>query len=343
MPKIKIRNMDDFAKVCGVSRPTISKYFYDPKSIRESIKQKIELSLDKYDYYPNVYAINQNRELTKNIGIVVPYLADPFFAEIARNLEIKCIKEGYTPTLFSSHGEQLLENNIMDTLRSSKPAGVLFAPLGRQSDKCKVEKFCQNVPTILFDSNIEGLGAAFIGSNNYSFIEQTVEYLSSTGKSPYFFEMRNPANPNANKRRNAYLKIMQKLKLNPEIIKIEGTGWNFEEIAKNGALKLLRQNSIHSDTILCSNDRLAIGFLSACHEMGVKVGKTKDCDLRVAANDDHPYSRFTSPSLTTSAHDYESVSNKAVEKLFELIDNGGKLKKRIETQYSAKLIIRDSA
>ena len=77
--------------------------------------------------------------------------------------------------------------------------------------------------------------------------------------------------------------------------------------------------------------------------MGVKVGKTKDCDLRVAANDDHPYSRFTSPSLTTSAHDYESVSNKAVEKLFELIDNGGKLKKRIETQYSAKLIIRDSA
>ena len=94
---------------------------------------------------------------------------------------------------------------------------------------------------------------------------------------------------------------------------------------------------------MCSNDRLAIGFLSACHEMGVKVGKTKDCDLRVAANDDHPYSRFTSPSLTTSAHDYESVSNKAVEKLFELIDNGGKLKKRIETQYSAKLIIRDSA
>ena len=100
----------------------------------------------------------------------------------------------------------------------------------------------------LFDSNIEDLGAAFVGSENYSFITQTVEYLNSTGKSPYFFEMRNPANPNANKRRNAYLKIMKKLKLNPEIIKIEGKGWNFEEIAKNGALKLLRQNSIHSDT-----------------------------------------------------------------------------------------------
>ena len=343
MRKIKIKNMDDFAKVCGVSRPTISKFFYDPHSIRKSIKNKIELSLEQYDYYPNFYAINQNRELTKNIGIVVPYLADPFFAEIARNLERKCITAGYTPTLFSSHGEQALENNILDTLRSLKPAGVLFAPLGRYSDKMKIEKFCKNVPTILFDSNIEDLGAAFVGSENYSFITQTVEYLNSTGKSPYFFEMRNPANPNANKRRNAYLKIMKKLKLNPEIIKIEGKGWNFEEIAKNGALKLLRQNSIHSDTILCSNDRLAIGFLSACHEMGVKVGKTKDCDLRVASNDDHPYSRFTSPSLTTSAHDYESVSNKAVQILFELIENGGKLKKRQEILYSAKLVVRDSA
>jgi len=89
---------------------------------------------------------------------------------------------------------------VLDTLRSLKPAGVLLAPLGRHSDKMKIEKFCKNVPTILFDSNIEDLGAAFVGSDNYSFIIQTVEYLTSTGKSPYFFEMRNPANPNANKR-----------------------------------------------------------------------------------------------------------------------------------------------
>ena len=60
-------------------------------------------------------------------------------------------------------------------------------------------------------------------------------------------------------------------------------------------LKLLRENGMDTNTILCSNDRLAIGFLSACSEMGVKVGKTKNCDLRVAGCDDNPYSRFTSP------------------------------------------------
>lgn len=336
--------MEGFAKATGISRPTISKFFNDPLSIRESLKLKIEEALEKYDYYPNFYAINQNRQLTKNIGIVVPYVSDPFFAEIARNLERRCIDSGYTPFLFSSNGEQSQENVILDTLRSLKPAGVLMAPLGRRSsDKTKIEKFCKNVPTILFDSNIEGLGAAFIGSDNHSFVSQTVEYLNSTGSAPIFFEMRYPANPNANKRREAYLKIMDDLKLKPQVISIEGTGWEFEEIGRQGALKLLRENGMSTNTILCSNDRLAIGFLAACSEMGIKVGKTKSCDLRVAGCDDNPYSRFTSPPLTTAAHDYHKVSDNAALALFELINNGGKSKKRRETLYSAKLILRDSA
>ena len=77
--------------------------------------------------------------------------------------------------------------------------------------------------------------------------------------------------------------------------------------------------------------------------MGIKVGKTKNCDLRVAGCDDNPYSRFTSPPLTTAAHDYNTVSDNAALTLFELINNGGKSKKRPETLYSAKLILRDSA
>ena len=343
MINTKIKNMDDFARVSGISRPTISKFFNDPSSVRESLKSKIEAALEKYDYYPNFYAINQNRQLTKNIGIVVPYDSDPFFAEIARNLERQCIEAGYNPFLFSSHGEQAQENTILDTLRSLKPAGVLMAPLGRSSDKTKIERFCKNVPTILLDSNIDGLGSAFIGSDNFSFIAQTVEYLNSTGGSPSFFEMRYPANPNANKRRESYLKIMENLKLKPQVIKIEGVGWNFEEIGRQGALKILREKRLSTDTVLCSNDRLAIGFLSACHEMGVKVGKTKECDMRIAGNDDSPYSKFTSPPLTTAAHDYKSVSNYAADSLFQLINNGGKSKKRLETVFPAKLIIRESA
>ena len=104
MGNTKIKNMEEFAALSGISRPTVSKYFNDPESVRSSTRARIEVALEKYDYRPNIYAMNQNRKLTKNVGIVVPYLADPFFAEIARTNEQRSIDAGYRPTMFSSHG-----------------------------------------------------------------------------------------------------------------------------------------------------------------------------------------------------------------------------------------------
>ncbi|MEM8655498.1 MAG: LacI family DNA-binding transcriptional regulator [Pseudomonadota bacterium] len=343
MGERKIRNMEEFASVSGISRPTVSKYFHDPTSVRATTRARIEAAIEQYGYRPNIYAMNQNRELTKNIGVVVPYLADPFFGEIVRVIERRCIEAGFSPSLFSSHGSADQERDILDTLRSLKPAGVLLAPLGRLSDRSAIESFCRDVPTVLFDSNIEGMGESFVGSDNYSFVSQTVEYLSRTGEPPSFFEMKHPANPNANKRRRAYLDMMERLGLPPNVMQIDGTGWAFEEIGRKGALDILNRKALPTDTILCSNDRLAIGLLSACYETGYRVGRGAECDLRVASHDDHPFSRYTCPSLTTAAHDYANVSGHSVETLFRLIESGGRFKSREETLFSAHLIMRDSA
>lgn len=338
----KIRNMDEFSRLSGLSRPTVSKYFNNPSSVRPSTRERIEKALEQFDYRPNIFAINQNRKQTRNIGIVVPYLADPFFAEIARMVERRCIEAGYWPILFSAHGDAKLETDILDSLRSLKPAGVLMAPLGRRSVRAAVERFCDEVPTVLFDSNIDGVGQAFIGSDNTQFIGQMVQYLCRTGAPPNFLEM-DPVNPNANKRRNAYVQAMERLGHTPQVLRIEGTGWDFERIAHAGGLALLAANRLTSDTILCSNDRLAIGFLSACFERGLRVGYAEGCDLRVAGIDDHPFSRFTCPPLTTVAQDYEAVSNHATATLFRMLEGEMPAGGRLEILFEGKLVMRASA
>jgi DNA-binding LacI/PurR family transcriptional regulator len=339
----KIRNMEEFAALSGLSRPTISKYFNDPASVRARTREQIEDALSRYEFRPNIYAMNQNRSLTKIVGIAVPYLADPFFAEIARTLERRCIDAGFSPILYSAHGQQQLETDILSGLAALKPAGVFLAPLGRLSDRGAIERFCRDVPTVLFDSNIEGMGEAFVGSDNYSFVQQTVDYLCRTGSPPCFFEMKTPANPNANKRRNAYLKVMNDAGLEPQVIQIEGEGWGFEEIGRRGAHELIEKRALPTDTVLCSNDRLAIGFLAGCYERGLRVGRGEGCALRVASHDDHPFSRFTCPALTTAAHEYELVADKCMQTLFSLIEAGGRFATREETLIPARLILRASA
>ena len=231
--------MEEFAEVSGISRPTISKYFNDPESVRESSRTRIESALEKYDYRPNIFAINQNRKLTKTIGILVPYLADPFFAEIVRLIERQCIRAGYWPIVFSAHGQVELENNALATLQSLRPAGALIAPLGRSSDPETVQRFTEEVPTVVFDSNLM-VGKAFVGSNNFQSIPLIVEYLCRTGEPPCFLEMP-PVNPNATKRRDAFVQAMERQALDPRIIRVAGSDWNFERIGYEGSIRLIEE------------------------------------------------------------------------------------------------------
>ena len=339
----KIKNMEDFAAVSGISRPTISKYFNDPDSVRTSTREKIEVALQEHNYRPNIYAVNQNRRQTKNIGLVVPNLTDPFFAGIARTIEALIVKAGFNPLLLSSHGGPEQEIANLDSLRSIKPAGVLLAPLGRASQVERVAEFAKEVPTVLFDANLEEIGNAFFGSDNTQSIKLIVDYLCRSGEPPVFFEMKTPINPNAHKRRTAYIAAMNRLGHEPRLYQLDGEGWNFEEIGFVQGGGLLMGERLPTNTVLCSNDRLAIGLLSAAFENGIKVGLEMNASLRIAGHDDHPFSRFTCPSLTTVSQDYDAIAARSVETVLSLIDSDDGQNSREELLFEGRLVMRNSA
>ena len=343
MGQPKIRNMEEFASISGISRPTVSKYFNDPDSVRASTRAKIEDALKKHAYQPNVFAMNQNRRTTKNIGVVVPNLADPFFSEIGRRVELACIEAGYSPILLSSHGSAEMERDNLNSLRALKPAGVLLAPFGRMSDKDAVRDFDDDFPLVLFDANMSDVGQAFVGTDNFQSVDLMVEYLCRSGEAPCFFEMKSPSNPNANKRRQAYVESMERHGHVPCVFQVDGEGWNFEEIGSTEGGRMLSSKEFTTNTILCSNDRLAIGMLSAAYSLGIQVGHGANCDLRIAGHDDHPFSRFTCPPLTTIAQDYESIANRAVSELFGMLEDDERLSDRTETTFEGRLIMRESA
>ena len=337
----RIATMEEFSGVTGVSRPTLSKYFHEPQSVRDTTRERIEKALKVYDYQPNIFAINQNRQSTKTVGILVPYLADPFFAELARTIEQLVIAEGYRPILFSAHGDREVELDVLSTLRSLKPAGALLAPLGRRSDIEVLHRFAEDVPTVVFDSNLD-IGHAFVGSDNVQSIGLIVDHLCETGEAPCFLELP-PVNPNARKRRAAYTRAMEARGLTPEILHVGAQGWDFENIGLVEGRRLIAERRLPSNTVLCSNDRIAIGFLAAAYESGLRVGRSHGCALRVAGHDDHPWSRFTCPALTTVTQDYSGIARQSVERLFAIVQAGSSDGKRDETLLHGALVLRDSA
>ena len=170
-----------------------------------------------------------------------------------------------------------------------------------------------------------------------------VEYLCRTAEPPVFLEMETPPNPNARKRRLGYIAAMEKRGHEPSIVKAAGEGWALEEIGRDGGIKLIESGQLKSSTVLCSNDRLAIGFLAACYQKEIRVGISENCDLRVAGMDGHPFSSFTCPPLTTVSHDYEAISEHSMEVLFGKMESHRAGNARVENLFEGRLLMRDSA
>jgi DNA-binding LacI/PurR family transcriptional regulator len=333
--------MDDFARSCGVSRPTLSKYFDDPASVKPATRQRIEAALDASDYRPNLFARNLNRKRTRSIGILVPTLADPFYAEMVGRIELALRDAGYWPVVISSHGLRNLEAEAARTLLSLKVSGALVAPLGRRSDANVLGRLTAAIPIVYFDTFLEG-ETPFVGNDNERSMATMVDYLCRSGEPPAYFDIPH-VNHNSAERLAGYVGAMRRNGQEPVVFgETSDYTWDFERIGYEQMQALLASNRLPGRTILCANDRLAFGVMAAAHALGRKVGRGDDSDLRVAAHDDHPLSRYACPALTTMAQDFAAMSARAVEILLASLDDGeaGVTEK---VRLPATLVMRQSA
>ena len=338
------KTMEDFAKSCGVSRPTLSKYFDDPTSVKPVTRALIEAALRSSDYQPNIYARNLNRKRTRNIGILVPALTDPFYAEMVNRLELRLRDEGYWPIVFSSHGLPELEAEAVNTMLSLKVAGAVAAPLGQISDPRAFERLAQNVPVIYFDTYIEG-STPFIGNDNRQSVATIVEYLCRSGEAPAYLDIPH-VNHNSPERLASYIATMEAAGHEPLVIETMASyTWDFERIGYQQMDGLLNANKLPRRTILCANDRLAFGVMAAAFAHGLKVGRKQGDDLRIAAHDDHPLSRYTCPPLTTMAQDFAAMTASSVGSLLALLgDTDGPVQAVAPmVRLSGTLVMRQSA
>jgi len=83
--------------------------------------------------------------------------------------------------------------------------------------------------------------------------------------------------------------------------------------------------------------------MAAATQLGLRVSRDAGADMRVAGHDDHPLSRFASPSLTTIAQDFERMASLAVEMLTSHLTETKQQRSEQIHLLEAKLIMRNSA
>ena len=78
--------MKDIAKDLGVSIMTISKVLRNHPDVGDETRERVLARVKELDYQPNLAARSLVTGRTNLVGLVVPDLLHPFFAEVAKSL-----------------------------------------------------------------------------------------------------------------------------------------------------------------------------------------------------------------------------------------------------------------
>lgn len=343
--KKKIATMKELSEAIGVSRPTLSRYFQDPSRVRQSTSQKIKERLAEVDYVYNFIATRQNRKSSGLIGVIIPHYSDLFYTSLLEAIERAARNSGYTVIAQSSDGDAKGEAAAVARLRSMSADGAIVAPLGLESSSEAFQLACQDFPIVFTDSRpAEDVpGADFVGTDNAQSIAAIVDYLCRTGDAPVFLGMPR-LNSNAVEREDAYGAKMRDLGFEPRFIEADGVplSWQFEAFGLSVMDMHFSRQRYTTETILCANDRVAIGAIRAANRHGL-LGRGGEwgTGLRIAGHDDHPLSQYMFPAITTAGQDIGGIGEDAVRLLLERV-RGERDDSPVSIFKDAVLQVRDS-
>ncbi|MEO9823304.1 MAG: LacI family DNA-binding transcriptional regulator [Paracoccaceae bacterium] len=340
MSKPKIHTMKELSEAIAVSRPTLARYFEDEASVMPSTATKIKKGLGEVDYVYNFLATRQNRKSTGLIGVVIPYFEDLFFASLLDSIEIAARAAGFTIITQSSHGDLASEEQAIEKLRSMYVDGAIVSPLGTNGNFDAFQAASADFPIVFADSRpgCDLPNADFVGTNNANSVGVMVDYLCRTGAPPVFLGMPK-LNTNALDRQDAYFQRMEKAGFEAAVVETPDgmESWRFEKYGFEVMNDHFGYGRYVDATILCANDRVAIGAIRAANTHGLFFARDgeKRGELRIAGHDDHPLSRYIFPAVTTVAQDVGKIGRDTVELLARRVRDG--------REGEGEILLRDGA
>ena len=263
--------MKDIARSLGVSVVTVSKVLRNHSDISEKTRDRVLAKIKELDYRPNLAARGLVTGRTYLVGLVVPSLLHPFFAEVAKSLSEALRPHGYYLIISSSEEEPELEEQEIDHLLERQLDTLIVASCRTSTDMFrKIEK--HGTPYILIDRAFRGLTANFVGVDDEAVGEMATQHLIDVG-CKRIAHIRGPETSTGLQRLQGYKHALDKngIKARPGYIIEEPKG--DVETHKRGfaAMKQLLDLGPRPDGVFCFNDPLAMGAMHCILDRGLRI------------------------------------------------------------------------
>src|SRR6202166_2962954 len=121
-------NMQEIAKMAGVSLGTVSHVLNNTAKVREATRKRVLEAVHTAGYQPSQLARGLRRDKTNMIGMIIPDITNPFFPSVVRGAEDVAFSNGYRLVLCNTDNDHSKELVHLNELRTYLPAGLLVIP-----------------------------------------------------------------------------------------------------------------------------------------------------------------------------------------------------------------------
>jgi LacI family transcriptional regulator len=317
--KIERSSIKDVAREAGVSISTVSSVINKNKFVSEELKNRVQEAIKKLEYKPNIIARGLRIKSTSTVGVILPDISQPFFAQVIRGMEEAARRRGYTLILGCSFYNIKEEERQINILMDQFVDGIIFF-CGYDSHDHIIEVYDSGIPVVVTDREIEDKSIPSVLIDNSLAMEKAVEYLVEMGhrKIGYVtFSFHNQTT--ARKRYEGYLSGIKKhgIKYDPELVIIDDSIRLNELSGAYNAVRGLLNNKIMPSAFVTLADYLAIGLIKALKEVGYKVPQ----DISVMGFNNEIVSQFSEPPLTSVKQPKKLMGQMAMDLLLDMVEN----------------------
>src|SRR4051812_31496286 len=210
--------MKDIARDLGVSVVTISKVLRNHSDIGEETRKRVLERVKAMNYRPNLSARGLVTGRSYLVGLVVPDLLHPFFAQIAKSLAKSLLKKGYCLVIATSDGDPQLERQEIDQLLGRGLDALVIASSSPDGEVLKrIDE--QGPPYILIDRSFNSSNASFVGVDDVAVGRMATEHLIHIG-CERIAHLRGPATSTGIDRLKGYKDALAKhrIRVNDDLI-----------------------------------------------------------------------------------------------------------------------------
>ena len=333
-----VNDIRDLAGVLGLSITTVSRVLNGKAKkyrISEETQQRVMQAAKEYNYVPNKLARGLKLSRTDTLGLIIPDISNPFFADIAQSIEKEARSNGYSLILGDSGEDQMVEKELIRLLLSHKVDGIIIAPVGTDYKQI-IQTYNSGMPLVVIDRCYPEIGLPFITSDNYQGGYDAVNYLISMGHRKIACIQGILKSRPTTERVRGYKDALCNSGIPLDGNLIVGDNYNTENGYKQ--TRILFSMEDPPTAIFALSNLIGLGVIKAAEEMGLNIPE----NISLISFDEQPYSAFLGTPMTTIDQKKNEMGQLAVDVLLKYISNKEYRKKVINMTLKTNLIIRDS-